>query len=184
LGFGPSCYLYDPSHLEVRSNALPAIVNMWRDETLVYGLTSEIRRSRNTRHCVFRPYLQTSLRIHIVSFLWRSLPQCAPPGYSFDWKAPGAGATAVALAFDYFPDAHGEKHMARGICGRNCEQCVCGKRTFLFIVAREHEGDCEGDTHSGMVLPKPWWKLKSHADGGAVLLPIRRGINKTNDTLA
>ena len=32
-----------------------------------------------------------------------------------------------------------------------------------------------------MVLPKPWWKLKSHADGGAVLLPIRRSINKTND---
>ena len=121
MGFGPSCYLYDPSHLKVRSNAWPAIVNMWRDKTLVYGLTSEIRRPTNTRHCVFRPYLQATLRIHIVSFLWRSLPQCAPPGYSFDWKAPGAGATAVALAFDYFPDVHGEKHMARGTCGRNCE---------------------------------------------------------------
>ena len=48
--------------------------------------------------------------------------------------APGAGATAVALAFDYFPNADREKHMASGTCGRNCDQCVCGKRTFLFIV--------------------------------------------------
>ena len=110
--------------------------------------------------------------------------------------APGAGATTVALAFDYFPDAHGEKHMARGTCGRSREQCVCGKHTFLFIVAWEHRQLCFvsavfvsvtirsnnlRDTHSGMVLPKPWWKLKSHADGGTVLLPIRRSINKTND---
>ena len=69
MGFGPSCYLYDPSHLEVRSNALPAIVNMWRDKTLVYGLTSEIRRPRNTRHCVFDHTCK-------LRFVYTSSPSC------------------------------------------------------------------------------------------------------------